>query len=137
MALSKSVLNGLAESTKEFLAAFNAHDGDRISRVYTVDTKLMPTGMPAVLGRAGVKATFEWLWSTGVDSMEGETVEVGPLGAGDNENPTAIYDYVLWTMKLKDGSIADQGKYIALWRLVDNKWECFIDIFNSNLPAKK
>jgi len=134
MSLPHSIL---AEATKEFLGAFNAHDGDRIAKVYTTDAKLMPTGMPAVIGRDGIKATFEWLWGSGVDSMEGETVEVGPLGAPGQGEPTAVYDYFLWTMRTKDGSVADQGKYIALWRLVDGKWECFIDIFNSNLPAKK
>ena len=35
-----------------------------------------------------------------------------------------------------DGELADRGKFIEIWRLVDGEWKITNDIFNSDLPAQ-
>jgi ketosteroid isomerase-like protein len=36
---------------------------------------------------------------------------------------------------LKDGTIADKGKYIVVWKKEDGKWKLHRDLSNSDLPV--
>lgn len=40
-------------------------------------------------------------------------------------------------MKTKDGTVADRGKYIVVWKRVGGKWLLHRDIWNTSMPAAK
>jgi ketosteroid isomerase-like protein len=40
-------------------------------------------------------------------------------------------------MKLKDGKVADRGKYVVIWKRVGGEWKLHRDIWTTSLPAAK
>ena len=115
------------ESTnKEFKAFFEAVDSVGLSNLYTQDTKFMMTGVPAISGRENVQSTFSGIMNSGISSADLKTIEVW----GNTDLLTEEGEYTLYA----GDDIADQGKYIVLWKNVEGKWKLHRDIFNSNIP---
>jgi len=129
-----AVIKSIAAGNKAFADAIRAHDSKALSMVYTSDGQLMPTGAPVQHGREAVAAVFQSVMDSGVVDVDLVTEELGPMGA-PGVTPEMVYERGLYTLKTATG-IADAGKYIVLWKCVGGKWFYYIDIFNTNSPAK-
>ncbi|XP_078694196.1 uncharacterized protein LOC144923494 [Branchiostoma floridae x Branchiostoma belcheri] len=111
---------------KKFMAFYKANDMKGLASLYTEDCKLMPTGSDTMHGRDGPEKAFSGAWAGGVKAVELKVEEVGPMGSD------VIYERSTYTMKTEDGTVADEGKYIVIWKKVDGEWFMHIDIFNSS-----
>ena len=63
----------------------------------------------------------------GIASVQLKTVELDELGAAANE----LGEFVL---KTADGTVADSGKYIVVWKQENGNWRWHHDIWNSSTP---
>ena len=53
-------------------------------------------------------------------------------GSGDSAQEVGT-----WVIKAPDGSVAEQGKYIVLWKKEAGTWKLHRDIWNSDKPAPR
>lgn len=113
---------------KEFLAAFAKQDATGVSSLYTADAEAFPPNSAVIRGRAGIAKMWQGVFAAGIASAEVTTTEVHAQG------PLA-YEVGSYAMKLKDGTVADRGKYVVVWLKEDGKWKLHRDIWNTDLPA--
>ena len=122
------VREAIEEANEVFMAAFNAHDGAALAELYTEDAQLMPPNSDFIVGKDAIAAFWPAIFGAGIDSALLEIREVDALG-----NTAVEVSY--YTLYLADGQVADQGKYMIVWKRVSGKWFIHRDIFNSSLPA--
>jgi uncharacterized protein (TIGR02246 family) len=113
---------------KEFENALNAGDVEGIAALYADDCRLLPPNAEMTQGKEAVRAIFGGMIAAGLkgtlDTVE--AVVTGKVG----------YRVGRYELKSPDGVVADQGKYIEIWRKIDGEWKIVNDIWNSDLPAE-
>jgi len=103
--------------------------GDTVSvaNLYSQDGKLMLNNIPSIEGKEKI-ASF---WS-GFTKMQAD-ISFTTFEVWGDEN--YITEEGALEIKLKDGTIADKGKYIVVWKKEDGKWKLHRDLSNSDLPV--
>jgi len=91
---------------------------------YTTDGKLMPGGQPIVVERQGIKDFFQ-KEREGADGCRILAEEIQQL------NDETVLDRGKYTF-LKGDHVLDDGKYVVILKKIDEKWQAYIDIFNSD-----
>ncbi len=118
--------SALAERAEAWQEAFNAGDIEAVAALYTEDARMLPPNGPMGTGRQAVRTDLQGLLDAGLsgtlDTLE--TMVAGDLG----------YRLGTYVLNTSEGSVADKGKFIEVWRLVDGEWKISRDIYNSDLP---
>lgn len=116
------------KGNQSFMAVVRNGDADAFKNVYTDDAVLMPSHTPAIQGIDGIKNFFGGAFKSGINNAELVTVD---LQASD--------DFAAETGRFKlfaDNNVADEGKYVVVWKKVGENWRIYKDIFNSDLPQQ-
>jgi uncharacterized protein (TIGR02246 family) len=113
---------------KEFAAAFAKHDATGVASFYTANAEAFPPNAAVIRGRAGIAKMWQGVFAAGIATAELKTTEVHAQG------PIA-FEVGSYAMKLKNGTVADRGKYVVVWMKEDGKWKLHRDIWNTDLPA--
>ncbi len=113
-------------SNREFGEAVRAGDTAAIAALYTEAGAVLPPNGSKATGRAAVMEFWGGALAGGVAGAVLTTEEVAYAG-GDTaaEVGSAV-------LTAKDGSVADEGKYVVLWRREAGAWRMHRDIWNSN-----
>lgn len=116
----------------KFSAAVAAGKADDVAALYTKDAILMPPGAPPMVGRAAIAQTFGAVMGMGITGVKLEVQDLDVLG------DTAI-EGGAYTLMAKGDQVADQGKYLVIWKREGGTWYLHRDIFNTNMapPAAK
>ena len=115
-------------ANQKFMAAFGRQDSARIASLYTTDGQLFPSNSDIVNGAAGIQAFWQGAFGMGLKEFAVETVELDVQG----ETAIEVGRYIL---KADRGVVADQGKYIIIWKHAGGTWKLHRDIWNTNQPA--
>jgi ketosteroid isomerase-like protein len=59
-------------------------------------------------------------------------VQVAESGEMATQAAPYTFDYT----NAKGANVNGKGKYLEVWKNVDGKWECHLDMCSSNLPLK-
>jgi ketosteroid isomerase-like protein len=116
------------KGNQSFMAVVRNGNADAFKNVYADDAVLMPSHTPAIQGIDGIKDFFGGAFKAGVNKAELVTVD---LQASD--------DFAAETGKYKlfaGNTVADEGKYVVVWKKVGEDWRIYRDIFNSDLPQQ-
>jgi len=110
--------------------ANGSQDWDAYAQVYYApDAVVLPANQPAVSGHAAIGDFLRAF--PPMTSFQTEKVDMG--GNGDL---AYVYGRYHLEMETPDGPVADDGKYIEIWkRQADGGWKIAYDIFNTDLPA--
>ncbi len=114
------------------IAALEKGDSTAATGYYADNAMVMPQGMNAESGRAGVQRSFGGMLSTmAIKNMKLNVSDV--VASGDLAVETGRY---AWTMVPKTGQpMTDSGKYVVAWkRQPDSTWKIYRDIFNNDAP---
>ena len=114
-------------ANSQFMAAFNQGDAAGVAAAYTADAKLYPPNMDMLQGREAIAA----FWQAPIDGgiSKAELTTVSATGFGDLAHEIGTY-------KLYAGDqVADQGKYLVIWKKEGGQWKLHEDIWNSSLPV--
>lgn len=115
-------------ANKVTMDAFAKGDSVAIANMYADDAKLMFTGMPAVVGKAGIQSVFGGYIKEGVSKIELKTTEVwGTEDLLAEEGAVTIY---------VGEQIVGQEKFIVLWKKIGGQWKIIRDIANSDLAPQ-
>jgi len=114
---------------QKFMASFGRQDAAGMARLYTATGQLLPANSDVVNGAAGIQAFWQGAFDLGLREAVLETVEL------EEHGDTAI-EGGRYTLKADGGSVADQGKYVVIWKNEGGAWKLHRDIWTtSQSPA--
>lgn len=119
----------IEEQNRAFGEAAGAGDPAAIGALYTADGAVFPPNGPRVTGRAAIAEFWGATLDAGIAGAVLTTEEVS-YGGGDTATETGSA-----VLTAKDGSVADEVKYVVLWKQEEGAWRLHRDIFNSNRAA--
>lgn len=113
-----------------WIAAYNAGEVDKIAELYTEDAVVMPTNASALTGRAAIKDFL---------TKDMAAAKAAGLTAKDGVGDVGISGDLAWhagTSSVIDatGKTVETGKYIEVWRRINDKWLMVRDIWNDDAP---
>jgi uncharacterized protein (TIGR02246 family) len=117
-------------ANKKFMAAFNKQDAAGIAATYSPDASAFPPNASIVKGRDAIQKMWQDVLTSGIASASLVTTEVESSG-------NLAYESGTYEMKLKDGTVADKGKYCVVWKKVNGQWMLHRDIWSTDMPAPK
>ena len=117
----------LSQVYQPFMTSFDQRDAAGIAALYTEESQLLPAYSAAIVGRAAIQAFWQGCIDMGIRALHRHPTEVDQLHATVNE----VGAYKLYG---RDGKLLDVGKYIAIWKWEQNRWQIYRDIWTSNLP---
>jgi ketosteroid isomerase-like protein len=123
----ENVKDAIMQSNKRFLDAFNNGNAKGVALKYVEKAKLLPPNSNVIQGLEGIEAFWKGAMDMGLKKAELETI------LAEEHGNTAIEEgrYKLF---LENGQIADNGKYIVIWRKAGDSWKMDLDIWNSSNP---
>ena len=127
-AQSNSVRTFIESSNKRFAEAARKGDAASIAQVYAVDAEAFPPNGDLVKGRTAIQQMWKSVLDSGVSELEATTRQVETFGAFASESGTYV-------ITMKDGTVADRGKYNVVWKRTGGKWQLYRDIWNTSMPA--
>ena len=114
-------------ANEKFVAFWAETNSTGVASLYTEDTKMMLAEIPTVEGRENIATTLTGFMSMGISNVDLKTVEVW----GTAECLTEEGTYTMFAGE----DIAEEGKYLVLWKNVNGNWKLHRDIFTSNAPS--
>lgn len=125
-----AVRAAIEAGNKKFLDGAAKGDAALIATAYTADAEAFPSNSDVVKGRDAIQKLWKSVLDSGINAFELRTTEVEADG-------NLAYEVGTYVMKMKDGKIADRGKYCVVWKRVDGQWLLHRDIWTTNVPEAK
>lgn len=110
---------------QRLMAAIAAGDGAAAAALYTADGQLLPPASPVLTGREAITAYWQGGIGAGIKAIDLKTREV--RGQGDTAHEVGEYRL----LAANDLEI-DRGKYVVIWKHVDDQWLLHRDIWNTS-----
>ena len=124
----------LRETDIAWSDAAGKKDVDATAAFMTDDGTQLPPNAPMSKGKDAVKK--EWAGLLGLKDVavkwEPTSVQVAESGEIGYTSGTYTLDFT----DPKAGKVSDKGKYLEVWKKVDGKWKCYLDMYSSDLPTK-
>jgi ketosteroid isomerase-like protein len=117
-------------ANKKFAAAFTKGDAAGVAATYSPDANAFPPNAAILKGRAAIQKMWQDVIDSGIASISLGTTEVESAG-------NIAYESGTYEMKMKDGKVADRGKYCVVWKKVNGQWMLHRDIWSTDLPAPR
>ncbi len=114
-------------SNQNFMATFGRQDAAELASLYTANGQLLPANSHVVSGAAGIQEFWQGAFDQGLREAVLETVELEDHG----DTATEVGRY---TLKADGGAVADQGKYIVIWKNDGGAWKLHRDIWTTSKP---
>jgi uncharacterized protein (TIGR02246 family) len=108
--------------------AFGRQDAAALAAVYAEQAVLLPPNAVSVRGHRAIQEMYQRGFDAGLTACRLETLNVE--SAGDRAVEEGRY-----TLYTRDGRVADEGKYIQLWKREGEQWAAYRDIWNSDRSA--
>lgn len=119
---TKAEITAAAEKME---AAFNARDAATLTSLYAETAIVMPPGSEPLKGHEAIGAMWESL-DEAAPELDLKTKDV--IVSGDLAIETGG-----WSGTFADGSHADHGSYLAVWKKTDDGWKMIRDTWNSSM----
>lgn len=119
----------IQEGNRQFMAAFARGDTAGVAALYAVDAQLLPPHSNFVKGAGAIRNFWQGAIDMGILEAKLETIEVE--AGGDTTIELGKY-----TLLLKDGRVADAGKYLVVWKQQGGAWKLYRDVWNTSQRAQ-
>jgi uncharacterized protein (TIGR02246 family) len=123
-----AVRAAIEAANQQAMEAFGRQDAAALANVYAEQGALLPPNAERVRGRHAIQQVWQGAFTAGLVGCRIETFEVE--SAGDVAIEEGRY-----TLYASDNQVADEGKYIQIWKREAGQWKSYRDIWNSNRPA--
>jgi ketosteroid isomerase-like protein len=118
----------IRERSQQLATAFNANQMDAILDLYADNSVFMPPNAPSLRGREPLRKFYEDLIARATN-LRLETQDVAGYG------PLA-YETGTYSLVYQDGGIRDRGKYVFIWRRLNDVWRTEKTMWSSDLPSE-
>jgi len=129
-----AVRTAIEGENAKWTQAYLAKDAAALAGLYTEDAILAMPNAPRVVGREAIAAAYAAVFtqlSPATNDVTIDRLEVAQ--AGDFAYVVGTYGGT-WTMA-DGGSMADTGKYAAVFKNVNGQWMFAVDGWSSDMPA--
>jgi uncharacterized protein (TIGR02246 family) len=113
----------------QFMSAFKRGNSAALASLYTAQGQLLPSNSDFVRGTEAIRGFWQGALDMGLKQVALETVEVEPHG----DTAIEVGSYKLF---VGDGSIADAGKYVVIWKNDRGTWKLHRDIWTTSQPSR-
>lgn len=107
---------------------------DNFLTFVTDDTIQLPPNAPAATGKDAVRKEWETLFGLKDSTVKWTPTLVQVAESGEIGYTSGTYSLTFTDPKA--GKVEDKGKYLEVWKKVEGKWKCYIDMYSSDGPAK-
>lgn len=117
----------IRQRSQQLPTAFNAKEVDAIVELYADNSVFMPPNAPLLRGREPLRDFYQDLIArtTNLRLESDNVVGHGPLA----------YETGTYYLGYQDGAVRDRGKYVFIWRKMNDTWRTETTIWSSDLPA--
>ena len=126
--IATGVSDEIRRANATFEANFERGDAAAIATLYTSNGILLPTGMNAIEGAAGIQAFWQGAMEMGIKRVKLDSKDVEELA----DTAIELGNYTLFG---DNGQQLDQGKYLVVWKEQMGQWKLYQDIWNSSMAA--
>ena len=123
-----AIYEEITKTNELFSEAFKRGDAESVANLYTEAGQLGPANSDFLAGRSAIQGFIQGMMDSGIQSIQLITNEL------EEFEGTAI-EIGRFVLKSGDDQIADEGKFIVIWKLESGKWKLHRDIINSSMPA--
>ena len=116
----------IRQRSQQLATAFNAKQMDAILELYADNSVFMPPNAPILRGREPLRGFYQDLIGRATN-LRLETEDVAGYG------PLA-YETGSFSLVYQDGAVRDRGKYVFIWRRMNDTWRTEKTIWSSDLP---
>jgi uncharacterized protein (TIGR02246 family) len=131
MSVKNSAADEIAQRYQTWMQAIRARDLETILDLYADDATYMPPGKPKFSGKAALREVWaSYLQREDFIATYTPTIHV-------SESGDMAYDVGHYQLSMKkDGQQTSfEGKYVVVWKRIDQQWKAVVDIDNSNTPS--
>ena len=123
----KDILRNLED---QWMEGFMTKDADKILDLYSPDAVSMSSEKPTLTGIQEIRKHIESMLSDTalIFNTYKYSIDVMEISASGDLAYVRGHDEV--TMKIKEGTIQDKGRYIDIWKKIDGKWKIITMISN-------
>ncbi len=126
--MSSDIRPQIDSANAQFVNAFKRGDATGIANLYTSGAQLLPANSDFVRGTAAIRTFWQSVIDMGLKGASLETIEVE--GHGDTAIEVGRYQLLA-----AGDAIADQGKYVVVWKNDNGTWKLHCDIWTTSQPA--
>ena len=123
-----AIFEEITRTNQLFSQAFKRGDAEGVANLYTEAGQLGPSNSNFLAGRSAIQGFIQGMIDSGIQSIQLITNEL------EEFDDTAI-EIGRFVLKTGDNQIADEGKFIVIWKLESGNWKLHRDIINSSIPA--
>lgn len=114
-----------------FDQALTSANDSVIASYYADSAEMLPPGMPAVNGRANIRAFWASVWPLKA------TLTLTTAAIEFTGDVAVAREAWTWSQPVTGGEMRDHGKALVIWRRTDGTWRITHDIWNSDVaPAE-
>ncbi len=116
----------IEKNIKAFSKAYMELDYEGLANLYAEDGKIFPNNSDIISGRPAIKR--KWILPEGMD-IKYHKVTPSEIKIIDDY----AYDYGYYegaSLNYKNEESPFKGKYVIVWKKVDNDWKIYLDIWN-------
>jgi len=126
--MSSDIRPQIESANARFVSAFRRGDATDMANLYTSEAQLLPANSDFVRGTAAIRAFWQRVIDMGLKGASLETVEV------EGHGQTAI-EVGRYRLLAAGDAVADQGKYIVVWKNDNGTWKLHRDIWTTSQPG--
>lgn len=125
MSSANDIRAGIEAGNRDFIAAFKRGDAAAIAKLYTAEGQLLPANSDFVRGSDAIRKFWQGAIDMGLKAVVLDTIEVEDYG------DTAI-EMGRYRLLAAAGAVADNGKYVVIWKNENGTWRLHRDIWTTN-----
>jgi len=126
--MSSDIRPQIESGNAQFVSAFKRGDATAMANLYTSGAQLLPANSDVVRGTAAIRTFWQSVIDMGLKGASLETLEV------ENHGDTAI-EVGRYRLLAAGDAVADQGKYVVVWKNDSGTWKLHRDIWTTSQPA--
>jgi uncharacterized protein (TIGR02246 family) len=123
-----AVQSAIEAATNQLIEAFRRQDAAGCASLYTAQGAMLPPKVDIAWGRPAIQAVWQGIFDAGLTAFRVDSLEVER--AGD-----LAYEMGRYTLHAGDHAVADEGKYLLIWKREAGQWRIHRDIVNTSRPA--
>ena len=124
-------INKILTNIKNFSRAYVGADYDKLTDFYSHDGKIFPTGADIIEGHLAIKKRWALAKGTKILSHKITPIEISVV-----DNIAYDFGYYQGTSSKNEFIDSWKGKYVIIWKKVENDWKIYLDIWNRVDPVK-
>jgi uncharacterized protein (TIGR02246 family) len=113
---------------RKYDAAYNSGDAAALASLYSDDAQIFAPDHEVIKGRHAIQEFWKGLIAASTAKNESTPIQIEDHGEVAIETGT-------WVGRNPDGDIAEQGKYMVVWKRDGARWKIHRETWNSVRPA--